>query len=213
MTTDRFPELHCDLCGCLMGEVSLDELEAAFPVGDGPWVCFDCSPDEADKVPGVFESLVNNNRIMLGDEWFVFWNNEFQRLNLLEYSRAHMSAGVRACLSSSTYLNTSPNQKREREQDTGNNAICPKCSKGEEVQFLELGQCEKCGWEIPVPACLILPSWVVKQPERATPCIDCEKERLNYSNRYGEQRLVFCAYHHALLIEQSEDGSLGWGHE
>jgi uncharacterized protein YbaR (Trm112 family) len=213
MSTDRFPDLHCDLCGKKMGVITLDELEGAFPEGGGPWVCFDCEPDPAGKIPSLFDGvefgdIVVIDTVPLQIDGFLF--NDAVRYSL---SLTHERVRERECLSSYTYLNTHPNQGGERAQEDANNAVCPFCGEGELRVMEEEYFCPACLSQYPIEAEIILPRKLIEwetallakdnEPGRCEACLDTQFQG------YGQ----YCRYHHALLVEQSEDGSLGWLYE
>lgn len=213
MTTDLTFNPCCSNCRRPMGEVSVDEF-VAIVVGEGEFgLCFDCDPESADTVPGLFWQWREADEFIIDDAVFTVVLDDQYQIMIKTASHTHGCASARSCLSSSTYLHKSyPNPVSETEYDV-NDAICPKCSKGEVVQFLEGGQCEKCGWQLQERESIVLPSWVVSYQafvegigsHPATWCSGCENAR--------KEGAKYCGYHHALLIEQFEDGALGRTHE
>jgi hypothetical protein len=213
MTTDLL-ELYCDGCGEKMGDVTWEEFCAAGADDIRNDVfCFDCSPDEADKIHPFFWDYQDGDVFFLDGGIFEIVQEFPYYLKMVFLSHAHDLTRARSCLSSSTYLNTFPNQKVKWERAIRTNAKCSDC---ENVNLVEndLGlTCPNCKRIFALPEWVILPVWLVGLDEREkkvhhpipSECVDCLCAVLEG----GE----YCSYHYALLIEQDEDGRMGVGDE
>jgi len=181
--------LYCDRCKRSIADLDEDEVKAYGSEAGVIELCFDCDPESAATVPSLFWQWHPGDVFILDDKALEVVSGSGVPEFLIDITHTRMSARTRDCLSSSTYLNTSPNQDGDGKPDTANDA-------------------EYFGnsWEG-----IILPAWVVNQPpvgktygHGRAGCPDCDTVR-------SLGGVGYCSYHHALLIEQYEDGSLGYG--
>lgn len=201
----------CSLCGKRMGEMSGDEFEALVIAEGLGAKCFDCQrhPETIFCYP-VAVGMVGDTKIEDGIEFWLARSVD----GLLRWRSQSKQGNLRVAsysLSSSTYLNTFPKRNGNWEVGNVNNAKCPNCGIWEAEQWDDGLRCRSCGFQERQIEAVIPPGWVEANgqilPKRKSVdyCQDCEEKcELDGPGRY-------CAYHHALLVEQFEDGSLGYG--
>lgn len=203
-------KLYCHSCLILMAEVTEEEYEAVMLAEGEYGECFLCDPDEACAVPGFFEDLEPGEVVGMGDMVFVACDTSPVTLVNTGFSHTRGNARAHAVYLVSTYLNTSSQNPRAYLDRVRDEMICVECGQGVSRRLKDGWHCDLCGWFEAQVSCLVLPDWIIKPGEgfRAKPnsndCPDCAAVR---ELREGSG---LCDYHHTLLIEQYEDGSLGW---
>jgi len=201
----------CSVCHRRMGEMSGEEFEALVMAEGLEARCFDCVPHKRSYVPGLLGFGLIGDVLFLGGQEFWANRNVNGELRWRSQSHAHVGTRARSCLSSSTYLNTVlKSGSQETVFFSGTEAVC-KCCGGTKLEKMAHGLfCRKCDVITPFDE-IILPTWIVRDAmgeaiadNLASECPDCNTLRLFNRGRY-------CDYHHAMLVEQHEDGSLGYG--
>jgi len=193
-----------------MGELSKEDSREII-IGGGSGLCFDCDPDSASTVPSLFWQWQPGDLFTIEDFVFCVTDSNPQCLFNVGFSHTRMSDSARSCLSSSTYLHTSSKKNGARREKGENVKCCFMCETGWMVLEDDGWHCDTCDTYLPEPQEFILPAWIVNQPpigktygNGQAGCPDCDTVRTLGGVGY-------CSYHHALLVEQHEDGSLGYG--
>jgi len=152
-----FPQ--CRKCGLPMGEMTLTEF-AACCLADGlPGLCFDCDPDSAATVPGLFWLWREGESFTIGDTDFEVWALPGNASELVQ-SHAHESERARG-LSSYTYLNRIE-ENGALDANGIELKICPRCKGFDTIHVHpEKEACGECGGLGLVPAAIVLPVWVL----------------------------------------------------
>jgi len=203
MATDRFPELHCENCDALMGEVSLDDCEFDFDGGGGPGLCFDCDPDSADTVPSLFWQWQERDRFFIDDTVFTVWQNGLQRVRTLPYSLTRMRAVMTRGLSSSTYLNNSTVERSQRDKEILSYRMCRECKSAVLDCWSDGWHCPNCKSFERYPSTIhdsadviIIPDWIIgPQIQDGEYCLDCR--------RVNGRVVRYCDYHNLLFGSQT----------
>jgi hypothetical protein len=213
MTSDFVFNPTCSACGNRMGNMTQDEFWAMVSSEGLFAVCFDCSPDEADKVPEIFWDWEEGDRFVLGGTEFEIIQEFPYYLKMDIVSHAHEHAPTLSCLSSSTKLNKTG---KSDSQDTVFFDLlqCTNCGK-QAIRIVEqfdegpqkikcYGECV-CGnaWEVDCQTELVSKRDIFRD---AADCDDC---RLDFS-LHGN---LYCDYHYSLLGNHYEDALLGFGNE
>jgi len=210
MTGDLERCLYCEACKKPMGRMSSEELYDYWEFKDNPGLCFDCDPKSDIEVPPVLlPSEVGQSVVVDG---LTFWCNRNANFDLRwrTISQDHKSDEIPSCLSSSTNLNI---VLKKDSQDTvafEEFEACPECAfwaKSFSNGDVLCGRCDFLGAAMvdTLVGLGVLPPIDSLEDEIAQvgDCPDCMSSRLLGMGKY-------CIYHHALLIEQYGDGSLGW---
>jgi len=213
MTTEKFYPICCVQCGAEVASLSPDEWEDMSPWVEASALCFDCDSQSAATTPSLFWEWESGDVFVLGDVKLRVEDDLRNLTALSTFSHTHVRDARANSLSRSTYLNTSPKQDGEWVEVVGNNAKCFCGGHGRIERDSEGEHCLDCGQFKPVIQEIILPSWVITSSsargeirQSTADCRDC----LSVRGRHG---YGYCDYHHALLIEQMEDGGLGWGND
>jgi len=200
----------CVNCGKFMGNVDINELEYVNEYPDEN-LCFDCDPDSASLVPSLFWQWQSGDIFVLGDKEFMIAEHFGNGGEMFEVPHTRMSDSARSCLSSSTYLNTHPNQDHKWEKAIRTNAKCSDCETVNLVES-ELGlQCPECERIFALPEWVIIPAWIVNQPpvgkaygDGKKGCPDCDTVRT--LGGVGS-----CSYHSDLLDDNQREYLYGYG--
>ena len=199
----------CCRCGRSLGDLTMAEYLAWIDDDGDSGQCFDCERENSGIVPELFQWWTVGDIFVIGDVFFEVIDEfpYWQRLALPPHTRAR--AGARSCLSSSTNLHKPTKIRDGTEQGRPDLKACFFCETGLMALEADGWYCDTCDTYEPVPQEFVLPAWIIGgggpdfEPKGGGVCADCQQvRRLQHGNG-------LCAYHHALLTEQYEDGSLG----
>jgi hypothetical protein len=213
MTTELTIELFCDSCWRSQGLVSLDEFQMFGGEEGAINLCFDCEQSGASTVPGLFWQWQEGDVFVLGDVRLEVSGNTYPGKPLLRVTHARDHAHARSCLSSSTYLHKTAIKNGGEVQETDTHWPCSECHNGWLWPKENGWKCDRCSYFGPKIRKIVIPSWILEPARGNLSKIDTEP--ICYPCLYARDlgRGEYCDYHRALLIEQNEDGSLGWGNE
>jgi hypothetical protein len=205
--------LYCDRCKRSIADLGEDEIRDYGSEVGVIELCFDCDPDSAATVPSLFWQWMEGDVFVLDGECFLVQTFLSKGQKADRVTHTHEQLRARSCLSSSTYLHkASPNQSHETQNTVTDAKFCERCGSGDLLTLVEGMQCEDCGLWSPFEE-FVLPTWLVRDAMNETiadnlECLECRTTQYLTSGR-----ISYCPYHHALLVEQFEDGSLGWSNE
>lgn len=159
MIQDFVLSISCRECGGKMGEIDQGELNHLMnSQSDGP-ICFSCEPIIASHRPEMFKGLIDGDVIDIDDTGFVVRD---ERLEFVVAPRASAHArGARACLSSSTYLNS---LLRNRSVLSGMVEIktCEECfGQGEVTMYSGIVPCDLCDGLGVRESAIVIPLWLL----------------------------------------------------
>lgn len=204
---------HCKICRKSLGEMTEDEFNFLMGPDCPDALCFDCDSSSGLTVPGfMVPAYVGNRMVIDGLEFWVNRNANFDLRWRCQTKGPELRVASYS-LSSSTYLNILP---KTDNQDTVFFDALQQVPGSEQLQDLALhfsSNREDCEKIRSLPDRDLVGDAILAKSPPFTPCPDCEKIRGLPFRDTGNASGWYCEYHRALLVEQWEDGSLGYGHE